>query len=151
MLIASWLSYFKEMFPLSFIQRYLSDYITICMTLFSIKKLIVTCVCHLSVEKCKTINPLHRHINCLTDWSDIVLIAVYVFVLFFFSPGSNLSEEELNALLSHAHQRIFQLKRNLRAHQLMEDQRRKVCSWQCLVSPGARQWRLILLGQIYFS
>jgi len=39
--------------------------------------------------------------------------------------GSNLSEEELNALLAHAHQRIFQLKRNLRAHQVMEDQRIK--------------------------
>lgn len=37
--------------------------------------------------------------------------------------GLNLSEEELNALLAHAHRRIFQLKHQLREQQMLEHQR----------------------------
>lgn len=37
--------------------------------------------------------------------------------------GLNLSEEELNALLAHAHRRIFQLKRQLHEQQVLESQR----------------------------
>jgi len=37
--------------------------------------------------------------------------------------GLNLSEEELNSLLAHAHRRIFQLRRQLKEQQLLEHQR----------------------------